>query len=234
MIDACSTRLLQLGREIAALQQARQSLPAGYRWTGDAQIGALRAEKERLENLVAMPDLAGGRGSGPESEEEHEIPAAETGASVEAGGPPFAGSEATSELPAEPEADTGTPVEDATPRDSEPEENLINPQHSSSSPAVPVEPVTQPAAPVEAVPQAGAVTQTDSVLPDREHVLAFLRREQEQKGCVTPRSLMRWNNRRFHNREAAVEVLNRLVDSGDLEWGEPGDVARVRNAPGGP
>jgi hypothetical protein len=118
----------------------------------------------------------------------------------------------------EPEVATNATVEAATPPNREPEENLVNPQHSSPSPAVPGE----------------AVTQTDTVLPDKEHVLAFLRREQEQKGCVTPRSLMRWNNRRFRDREAAVEILTRLVEEGDLEWVEPGYVARVRNAPGGP
>jgi hypothetical protein len=218
MSDARSTRLLQLGRQIADLERSRRSLPAGFTWTGDPQIAALRAEKERLENLVAMPDLAGGGESEPESDKAPESAVRKTPTSVEASGPQSDGTEATPDLPAEPEVATDATVEAATPPDREPEENLVNPQHSSPAPAVPGE----------------AVTQTDTVLPDREHVLAFLRREQEQKGCVTPRSLMRWNNRRFHNRGAAAEVLNRLVDSGDLEWVDPGAVTRVRNAPPGP
>jgi hypothetical protein len=222
MIGACSGQLLRLGRRIAELEHARRSLPAGYVWTGDCQIAALRAEKQRLENLVAMPDLAGGGGS------EADSAAAERATSVEAGGPQSNGTEATPDLPPDPEAATDALLEAATPSGVDQQSPTRGPAKTSVSPAVPVEPVTQPGVPVE------PVTQTDAVLPDKEHVLAFLRREQEQKGCVTPRSLQRRNNRRFHNREVAAEVLNRLVDSGDLEWVEPGDVARVRNAPGGP
>jgi hypothetical protein len=218
MSDAYSAQLLRLGRQIADLERSRQSLPLGYHWTGDSLIAALRAEKQRLENLVAMPDLAGGEESEPESDKAPESAVRKTPTSVEASGPQSDGTEATPEPLPEPEVATDATVEAATPRDGEREEDRIGPQHSSPSPAVPGE----------------AVTQTDTVLPDNAHVLAFLRREQEAKGCVTPRSLQRWNNRRFHNREAAAEVLNRLVDSGNLEWVEPGDVARVRNTPGGP
>jgi hypothetical protein len=228
MSDADAARLVRLGRQIADLEHARRSLPLGYLWTGDPQIAALRAEKQRLEDLVVVPDLAAGRASEPEPQEHPESAAEETAAPIEAEGPQSQGTEATPDLPPDPEAATDAPVEAATPRDGEPEINSVRPQLSSTLQAVPVEPVTQPAVPVE------PVTQTDTVLPDREHVLAFLRREQEQKACVTPRSLMRWNNRRFQNREAAVDVLNRLVESGDLEWLEPGDVARVRNAPVAP
>jgi hypothetical protein len=220
MSAAHTAQLLRLGRQIAGLEQARRSLPAGYLWIGDGLIATLRVEKQRLENRVAMPDLAAGGASKPEPERPRQAAAGETTAPPGAEGPHSSGTEAMSDPLPEPEGATDAPVEAATPRDGEPEEKSAKRQLSSTSPAVPAEPVTQTV----------AVAQTDTLLPDKEHVLAFLRREQEQKGCVTPRSLQRWNNRRFHNREAAAEVLNRMVDSGDLEWVEPGDVARVRNA----
>jgi hypothetical protein len=196
----------------------------GFTWTGDCQIAALRAEKRRLEDLVAMPDLAEAGGSEPESEEPRESVAAETTAPPGAEGPQSNGTEAAQDLPAELEAAGVVPPEAGTPSGEDQQSPTGGPVETPVSPAVPVEPVTQPAVPVE------PVMQTATVLPDREHVLAFLRREQEQKGCVTPRSLMRWNNRRFTNRESAVEVLTRLVEEGDLAWIEAGDVARVKNA----
>jgi hypothetical protein len=100
----------------------------------------------------------------------------------------------------------------------------------------PAAPAPASTAPVEVGPQAGDVqgqgpdvAQADPGIADKEHVLTFLAREQEARGIITVRSVMRWNNRRFPTREAALELLALLVRSGDLEWVEQEDSARLRN-----
>jgi hypothetical protein len=108
MLDSRSARLIGLGKQIADLERARRSLPAGYLWTGDPLIAALQAEKQQLESLVAMPDLAPGGGSEPDSA------ARKSATPFEADGPPSDGTQATPELAPEPEAAGVAPPEVGT------------------------------------------------------------------------------------------------------------------------
>jgi hypothetical protein len=232
MLDGHSARLVRLGRQIADLEHARRFLPAGFTWTGDALIATLRAEKARLENLVAMPDLARAGRSEPESEEEHEIPAAERAAPVEAGRPQSNGIEAAPDLPPEPEAATDALLEAATPRDGEPEDNSVGQQKS----AVAAEPVSFP---LPSDSGASDNPASDNDPPNGGDVsdvtlIAFIR--DKCGGKVKPRDLQRRNGKRWPDAPSARAKLSELVHAGLLEWvdGEEGETARPKNAPAGP
>jgi hypothetical protein len=214
MLGSHSARLVRLGRQIAGLEHARRCLPAGFTWTGDALIATLRAEKARLENLVAMPDHAGAGGSEPESEEEHEIPAAKTGASVEAGGPHCSGTEAMPDSPPEPEAATATPVEAATPRNGEPEENSVGQQKS----AVAAEPASD-SLPSDSGASDKELSEAD--VSDTEKLIAYIA---DRGGVIHVRALMRGKGKKgneFSTAAGARAALQRLVDAGHGEWLKP-------------
>jgi hypothetical protein len=246
MTDANSTRLLRLGKQIADLEHARRSLPMGFTWTGDCQIAALRVEKQRVENLVVVPDRSGGGGSGSESAEEPESAAAETAASTEAEGPHSSGTEATRDRLPEPEAATDVPVQAATPRDGQREEDSAEPQHSSAPPAVPAEPVSDPSPPDSGASDSPASDSPASDSPASDNdppnagdvsdaaLIVFIR--DKCCGRVKARDLQRRNGKRWPDAPSARAKLSELVRAGLLEWidGEEGETARPKNAPEAP
>jgi hypothetical protein len=234
MIDPDSAELIRLGRQIASLEHARRSLPLGYRWSGDPQIAALRAEKERIESLVVMPDPAGRRRSGPESAEEPESAAAETGASVEAEGPHSNGAEAMPDPLPEPEVATDAPVEAATPRNGEREEMSAKPQLSSAPPAAPVEPASDPLPSDSGASGNGSSDKelSEADVSDTERLIAYIA---DRGGVIHVRALMRGKGKKgneFSTADSARAALQRLVAAGHGEWLRPDvfqlhDTARI-------
>jgi hypothetical protein len=224
MTDDNSTRLLRLGKQIADLERTRRSIPLGYAWVGDDLLTALRAEKQLLEDLVAMSDLAGGGGSEPPD------PAArKTATPGEAGGPQSDGTEATPELPAEHEAagvgspEVGTDREPQQTLAGAPQGNSTGQQNSASI----AEPVSADSGASDSDPHNGG---------DVSDVALFVFIRDKCGGKVKARDLQRRNGKRWPDAGSARAKLSELVHAGLLEWeeGQEGESARLKNAPAGP